>query len=137
MSRIDAGNFVDLPLLAGHVVLWSWYCRMDAVLQDKPSPARTRTIIKLWEAVMTASMRFRLTPSFTVFVLAEHRWRMFRILHPGAPFYMTGLPFYMSGAPLYMSGIPFYMSGAPFYMSGAPFYMSGALFYRSSVPFYV
>ena len=71
---VKDGVFVDLPLLAGHVVLWSWYVRVDGVLQATPSPERTTKLIKLWEAVMSASLRFRLTPSRQQVMLDRMAW---------------------------------------------------------------
>ena len=71
---VKDGVFVDLPLLAGHVVLWSWYVRVDGVLQAPPSHVRTTKLIKLWEAVMSASLRFRLTPSRQQVMLDRMAW---------------------------------------------------------------
>ena len=44
------------------------------MLQATPSLERTTKLIKLWEAVMSASLRFRLTPSRQQVMLDRMAW---------------------------------------------------------------
>ena len=81
--------FTDLPMLAGHAILWSWYLRADEFFQEldaiesqalaadvKPSTreAVEQKLVKLWEAVMTASIRMRVSPQLTQILNDRLQW---------------------------------------------------------------
>ena len=81
--------FNDLPMLAGHAILWSWYLRADAIFEEikciasqelaAESEAIKRgdleqKLVKLWEAAMTASIRMRLAPQLTQILNDRLQW---------------------------------------------------------------
>ncbi len=66
----NAAAFRNLPLFAGHAILWSWYLALDDAMNEN---ARWK-VARLFEAGLTATIRLRLAPSRAQWLSDALQW---------------------------------------------------------------
>ena len=77
----EAKSFRNLPLFAGHAILWSWFLALHRAMVQ----GERHKVIRLFEAGLTATIRLRLTTKLSTCMLDGHLWsENIRVTHASA-----------------------------------------------------